>query len=351
MVTMRRTTRSIRYGLIVLWAVAVSATVQAASPSGGSQAAVPLPRGVRGLAEPVRVDLGASTLDVQSFIVRMDEEALIAFYRKALPEAGWRIERLPWQADQEEAASRWKRALTYHRDALDEAQREEAQERLAKLEQGKDAMRRQLYATKGVEHVIVNLWPGASKETTVFINHWYGGRQWLGVGARPPTNSLVGPASALGKGAAEPNRSLHTEGSSQLVGGLPMTNVCCSAEEVPDLAGVLPFSIPRYPGAKAVARATPQGGVSTTVLLRVPGEERAVTDFYRSEMPVNGWKLTQEAVPDEGTGTGVRRLVFQRPDRICELTIAPVAPGKADAGEGHTLVTISVRPRVAGVPR
>ena len=340
---MRRRAIGIRLGLAALWMAAALPAAQASSLSGTGQAAIPLPRGIRGLPEPTRVDLGASTLYVHAFAVRMEDEALVAFYEQALPSAGWRIEQLPWQADQEKAVSGLKRALTYHRQAMDDTQRQETEAWLGRLEEGRKSLRRELYATNGVEHVIINLWPlKEGKGTTVFINRWSGSRQWLGVG------SQYVQGSGLGVRGTYPEPRTQNPEPSDVQSGFPMKNVCCSGEEVPDLQGALPFSIPRYPGAKAVARTTPPGGVSTTVLLMVPDSEPAVTAYYRSEMAAGGWKLLDEEGEGKGSGAGVRHLRFQRPDRICELTIAAPAPGKTGAGGPHTLVTVAVRPRVQG---
>lgn len=323
-------------------AVVVSlAAVTAGAPPGWAaavaEATIPLPRGIRALPEPTQVDVGSSTLSVQSFTVPRKVEGTITFYEEALPRAGWQVRRLPWQANHEEAIRGLKHALTYRRQQLDEDRQHEAQDWLGQLEQAKQAQRRQLYATHGSEHVILTFWSnGDDQGTMVFINRWSGDQRWLGEGQ--PRQEAAKPARP----------SLPMEGAGQLAGGLPMTNVCCSQEEVPDLSGALPFSIPRYPGAKAVARTRPPGGLSTTVLMMVPATEPEVTAFYLEQMRVNGWKVLEEpASAASPQGEVVRRLRFQRPDRLCELTIG--APPAGDGAEAmKTMVTVAIRPRVGG---
>ena len=319
--------------------------------SSGATTVIPLPRGVARLPEPTQVDVGAGTVYVQAFSVTMKEDALVAFYEQALPRAGWRLEKLPWQADQDKAVHGLKRALAYYGKAMDEPQRQQVEARLARLEEGAQVMRSQLYATNGLEHVLINLWPlEDAKGTTVFLNRWSGSRHWLtggGDSGRRTQDAQGSRLKALGNSLQPPASSLEPAGASSLEpSGLPMTNVCCTGEEVPDLQAVLPFSVPKYPGAKAVARTTPPGGVSTTVLLLVSAQQPDVLAYYEQEMPKMGWKRLDEG--QAADGATVSRLHFQRPDRVCELTFAEAASKEPDSGETKTLVTVAVRPRTQG---
>jgi len=289
------------------------------------QAGLPLPPGVVALtSQATTVDVGATSLEVESFVTTMQGEPLIEYYQGALPNAGWRVEPLPWQTQHEQATKRLKKAVTEHRQAP-----EAAQSKLNQLSeeyaQTAHDVRRQIYATRGSEHVIVNLWP-AEKGTIIFMNRWSGDRSWLeGLAA----NGRLGTAPAA-------------PGS----GGWLRDNVCCSGEEVPALSGsLLPMSVPRYPNAKAIARSEPAGGGRSTALLKTPDSAKAVADFYRNEMPATGWKLlNEESRGSEEGGETALLLTFQKPDRMCMLTIQGSSSSKPEQGE--TLVTVSTELRV-----
>src|SRR3989338_2511877 len=164
------------------------------SASRAVQAGLPLPPGVAALAQGTTVDLGATALDVDSFVTPMKEQPLIEFYHAALPNAGWGVEPLPWQAQHDQATKRLKKTLKEHRQAPEADQLKRLSE---EFEQTNRDIRRQIYATRGSEHVIVNLWP-AEKGTIVFINHWSGDKFWLGspvANGRRGTSSPASPAS------------------------------------------------------------------------------------------------------------------------------------------------------------
>ncbi|MDP3703526.1 MAG: hypothetical protein Q8R78_04000, partial [Candidatus Omnitrophota bacterium] len=220
------------------------------------QAGLPLPPGVAPLAQGTTIDVGATALDVDSFVTAMQEQPLIEFYQRALPKAGWRVEPLPWQAQQDQATKRVEKALKEHRQAPEAAQ-SKLKQLSEEFEQTSRDIQRQIYATRGSEHVIVNLWP-AEKGTIVFINHWSGDRSWMGGPVPNGRRSTPAPAS--------PDS-----------GGWLQENVCCSGEEVPGLSGeALPMSVPRYPNAKAIARSTPAGGGRSTVVLKTADAAGAV---------------------------------------------------------------------------
>ena len=109
---------------------------------------------------------------------------------------------------------------------------------------------------------------------------------------------------------------------------------------------VLPLSVPRYPNAKAIARSTPAGGGRSTVVLKTTDAAEAVADFYRHQMPSTGWKLLKEQ-PREGDDGGQTSVVltFQKPDRLCVLTIQGSSPSAPKQGE--TLVTVSTELRAS----
>jgi len=309
----------------LLWLVpaALAAAETQPSASRAAQAGLPLPPGVAALSHATTVDVGATALNVESFVTAMKEQPLIEFYQTALPNAGWQVEPLPWQEQQEQATKRLEKALKEHRQAPEADQLKQLSK---EFQQTTQDLQRQIYATRGSEHVIVNLWP-AEKGTMIFINHWSGDRSWL---EGPVTNGRHGAAQA-------PPAS----------GGWLRENVCCSGEAVPGLSGdVLPMSVPRYPNAKAIARSTPAGGGRSTIVLKTADAAAAVADFYRDRMPATGWKLTKEESrgSDDGKETAVV-LTFQKPDRLCMLTIQ--GSSQSTPGQGETLVTVSTELRAS----
>ena len=300
--------------------VAAALWLGAAAAAGAAE--VPLPPGVQQLQAPHHVDLGRTSMKVQAFISRLGTEALIAFYQQELPKAGWRVEALPWQAQHTEATERLKKTVTYHRD---KPEGPELEQQLSDFEQTAKGMRGEIYASQGEEHVIVNLWPGrdAAGSTMVFINRWTGDRRWME--RKQPAGGPGLPAAGSAAGSS-----------------WPATNVCCSGEEVPGLTAGLPFAVPRYPGARAVAKSAPASGASATVLLMTPDSGEAVAGYYRKQMPLNGWTLAQ-ASQDSSTDSGdTQVLTFEKPDRRCELTIAD-EPASAGSGKApQTTVTVSI---------
>ncbi len=295
-------------------------TLLAAVPA-GSDAGVPLPPGIPALREPATVQVGTATLQVFSFMSGSDTHDLVAFYQETLPYVGWHLEQLPWQNEQARLTARLEKTLKERRRAGEESK--ETNATLTEFKQTQQAMQQQIYASRGSEHVIVNLWPlGEDQGTAVFINRWSGDRTWLEDSA---------PSSG--------------DGSAWAGQGWTPTNACCSGQAVPGV-NVLPFLIPWYPGAKAVARSTsPAGG--TMVLLMTPDAAETIAVFYRAQMPSSGWKLLGEesAAGDEHGGPG-HRLSFQKPDRACSLTIQPGATAE-DGTTAQTMITVMASVRAS----
>lgn len=282
------------------------------------QADLPLPAGVSALPAPTRVDLGSSTLNVYSVMAPMGEEALIAFYRDALARAGWSLGLLPWQASHHEATKRLEKAVTYHRDTLTDAQNTQAQQMLEEFKQTRQRMQRQLFASRGQEHLIVNLWPMGSAGTAVFLNRWSGDRQALAGG------SVVD---------GEPSR-----------GTWPLTNTCCSGEEIPNLSASLPDGFPVYPGATAIARSTPPRGSRTTLLFTIPETVTKVNEFYDTQMRTQGWtRLTEKPSEALAHGSAARPQTYERNGTRAVLTILGI-----EEASPQTMVMVSAGPRPVG---
>lgn len=136
---------------------------------------VPLPERVSALPKPTQIRMGLKTLTVQSFMTELEADEVISFYEQALPKRGFRLDLLPWQAGHVEATKRLEEHLKNNPDSPDAPT---WKERLTEYQRTTEAMKRQLYARRGLEYVIVNFWP-LERGTLVFINHSTGDRSWL----------------------------------------------------------------------------------------------------------------------------------------------------------------------------
>ncbi|MDP3703206.1 MAG: hypothetical protein Q8R78_02310, partial [Candidatus Omnitrophota bacterium] len=72
----------------------------------------------------------------------------------------------------------------------------------------------------------------------------------------------------------------------------------------------------------------------------------AVGDFDRNQLPATGWKLLKEESRSSAEGAeSAVVLTFQKPDRMCMLTIqGSLSPAP---GRGETLVTVSTELRAS----
>ena len=347
--------------------------------SAAAQMEVPLPKGVVAVSEAQQVDLGRGTLEVETFTTDLSEQALIEFFDEALPASGWEPELLPWQAHQAVATARLERILNEHRDGSKAPQLEA---RLEQMQDSAHAMRRQLYASNGQEHVIVNLMP-MEDGIAVFINRWSGDRSWMGAAPREVRSASaasgrkssliqVDSSQAVYRGSAQPSwnaadRDLSadpsTNGADGGASGLP-TNVCCSGEEVPELARALPFSVPKYPHSRAVSRSRPRGGERTTILLMSSDAADDIAAYYRRQMPLNGWEpLGERGALLPGPEAQGLVLRYAKPDRLCDITLTRVtdadearaspqrsasAIGAGDGQAPRTMITVALLRRGPG---
>ena len=297
--------------LIVMWGL------QALTASAYAEPAMPMPHEASLLSEINEVRVGSGLLEVQGFATPMDPASLEAFYEKALPKAGWRIEPLPWQAQQTRITTELEHTMKMDRGAAEDPT---LQATLQRFQDTQEALRSELYASQGREHVILHFMPFGSGQTAVFINRWTGDAEWM----------------TSGLGAT----------SSPMASWLNQPNVCCSGSEIPDSQGSLPFGIPRYPGAKLLSKSAPKSGDSASLLLKTPDADDAVAGFYRQQLASNGWEPFSTREPlnqlaghgsDARMPRGLQVLMFRNARQLCGVTI--------QAGSTGTLVTISVMPR------
>jgi hypothetical protein len=280
---------------------------------------IPLPKGIQGLPEPYEMTLGSTALKVYGFKTPLSVDEVRAFFEEALPQAGWRVQALPWQERQRQAAEELERTLKEHPETAADPG---VQARQAKQARTAEVLRRQLYANRGGEHVIINI-SALEQDEVVFINRWSGPAAWLEAGAADPLSS-----------------------SPQTGGSWPMTNVCCSQDSLAEteLPRVLPTTIPAYPGARIVATNRTESGESRTAVLETTDGLEAVRAFYEKHMAYNGW----EAIPE--ARTQVQDLwMYRTESQLCSIGAssmpAPSAGGEGAASGPRTIVTINVMDR------
>ncbi len=283
-----------------------------------AESKIPLPDGVPPLTEPTAVQLGAAHLAVQSFTTDMDLDVVRAFYEQALPAAGWQIAQLPWQAQQAKVTAQFEERLRAQPEGDDA---EALRKRIGDFHETLHQMRRQLYATRGHEQVIVNLIPMEAR-TAVFLNRWQGNPPWGGAGG--------------GAGGASPG-----------TGRWPATNVCCSGEEVQGAGDVLAYGIRRYPGSKLIAKSTGGNKDSVTMILKTPDAFAHVEAYYIKQMAYSHWALDAQKsgqvspAGSEGAPAGFRTLTFRNANQICLIA----GSTSREASGAQTLIMISVMPK------
>ena len=132
---------------------------------------VPFPFDASRFPEPRAFEMAGVTLRIYGFAVTGSWERMADFYEQAFPASGWHLGLLPWQAHHVMVTERLERWL---RDHAESPQAPELRLRLAELQRTTRELRRQLYASRGDEHLIVQLWSMTDGGTVVFLNRWTG---------------------------------------------------------------------------------------------------------------------------------------------------------------------------------
>lgn len=279
------------------WLV-IAGTLALAVSAAAEPARLPVPNDVIELPDTYRVDVADTALGVEGYVTAMPVEELLAFYGKALSSNGWRMEPLPWQTQHAQAM-----------DHIDEAMKKDPavaqdaamQARQAQLQRTQRSLERRLHAVHGQDHVVVQLLPYPGEQTAVFLNRWSGQAGW--------ERTASSPAGA--------------------------DQSCCSGAPLAN-PGVLPMSLPQYPGSAVIAKSAGTTGDNATVALTTPDGADAVEAFYKKQMAYNGWQLEQASTQ----GEGLRFLSFHNNSRLCGIVLGPGgAPG------AQTLITMEVMPR------
>jgi hypothetical protein len=281
---------------------------------------IPLPPGVASLSEPSELTIGSTPLQVQGFSTTMGYRQLRAFYEKALPKAGWRIEPLPWQAHHARVERDFDQASRRDREAAEDPQMQAMKEKLDRTSQ---SLERQLYARYGNRQLIMNFTTVGDRRV-VFLNQWNGRAEWM----------EMRPASAAAGGTAT------SEG-----GAWPKTNACCSDESVSEteVRRILPTTIPPYPGARVIATNRSASGESRVAVMETPDDRTLVEQFYSKHLAYNGWTELAGAAGRLPRGM----VMYEKDELLCGLALAS-APTAADGTSGpSTVITIHVLDRVA----
>ena len=246
---------------------------------GPDGAPLPHPEAPMSSSEFSTVSLGGLTLEVESFLVQEDLDALQRFYRDAVRSAGWRVQPLPWQARQWEYTQDLRTVAARTRDART---RERLEEELRLAERVSASLQAQLYGRHGSRHLIVNLLP-ASDGTLVFLNRWEGERGFW---------------------------EESDEGA--------VTNAFCST-----LTAVPPTprwgtDVPAYPDGRVLAQSVSAADGGVTLIFMTADVRQAVRSFYVHHLTAGGWWLAQERVLPQLRGAPVARMLrFERPGALC----------------------------------
>ncbi|MBI2093965.1 MAG: hypothetical protein HYT88_04510 [Candidatus Omnitrophica bacterium] len=240
---------------------------------------IPIPNRLLAPPELFHVRIGKATLSVQGFGTEDDPQTLLEFYEEALPIFGWTKLLLPWQAQQLSLIDQL--SLTIQNEPNTNRQKQ-LQSLVQAYRNTAMALRRQIFATRGNERVIVNLLP-MGKGTAVFLNRWAGDEApWVG-------------------------QQQHA------------TNICCSEEGIDENTVDLPVSIPRYPNGRVISQAQSTAS-SQTLLLVTQDPIEQVRSYYQEQMVRSGWKRREV----QGAGYKVqeeKRLEFERLGRYCAIEL------------------------------
>ena len=280
----------------------------AAVPASAKEPVFPRPAGATSWSNPTQMQMGTVPLTVRRCATRLSAAEIRAFYDKALPGSGWRIEDLPWQRQQRQAFEQ----LSAARKDLDTRGTDTAEldARLSMLEQGTEDLQRQVYAERQGERALVTV-ESMGGHTVVFLKRWQGGTPW---------RTLDAGAPAAGTSTSWPG-----------------TNPCCGTG--PGAATAThPMGLPHYPGARTVASSA-IGQDGANVVLVTPDAQDQITAFYERQLGLAGWTFEREQDPGVGR-PGTSRWYTDARRRLL-MTV-----GAAGASGTERIIMLSVAPRV-----
>gem|GEM_PF-5297135 len=267
----------------------------------------PRPDGASTWSAPTDVRMGETPLQVHRCSSPMPTEQLRAFYDQALPKAGWRITDLPWQQQQREVLAYMSAAREAR--AKQGADTSALEARVRALEAGEQDLRRQVYAERGLDRVLVNF-EAMGGQTVVFVSQWQGGTPWRTLGVQA--------------GAAPAER-------------WPTTNPCCAPGPATETASH-PMGLPHFPGARTVTSAA-AGQDGASIMLFSPERPERVRAFYEQQLSLRGWTFEREQDASAPGRSGTSAWYVDARRRLL-LTV-----GTAE-GAPETIILITVAPRV-----
>jgi hypothetical protein len=291
---------------------------------------LPLPSDVGQLHEPHELIMGSRPIKVQGFTTDWSLTAVRAFYEKTLPKRGWQVKQPPWMETVQAQLKDLKQMVRDHPEALERNPQLKSQLTDGDPRGMSAFMKRQLYAIRGTERLLLNL-SARGRGTLVFVNRWQ---------------------EQAGEALSPSGEARHADAGFPAHPLWPQANPCCSGEEeVPAVLRKLPESIPRYPKGRMIsAGAAPAGGAGGGIkneLYLSDDSVDEVMEFYRHHMTLNGWSPVD--LPEGFTGSmdpflsldaraaQTRLVAFQKDHKVlCGIVAAEQPAGSAQVFSGAT---------------
>ncbi len=324
----------------VFLSIAVSCAVLLSFGQTSRAEELPLPIGVSKLHKPRELVMGSQPVKMTGYSTDWSLEQLRKFYEQELPKRGWRIEPLPWLEQVRQQREKLDKAIKEHQTEIEsnpdlKKQVETVRGSSPKLE---EMMRRQMYAAKGKDRVLLNFTSANNKQkTVVYINQWEGpvfagGLQaenaaFMGMGSA----QALSPLPTLGSSGDAAGSSPGAPGSGPAGGQWPQANPCCGGQRVPQALRKMPSSVPTYPNGRIVATgAAPSSNSSSAVneMFMTEDSVEQVSEFYRSQMVYNGWSADETS---EKSLIQARQMLGPQADRL-NMKLLTFKSGDAQCG-------------------
>ena len=234
---------------------------------------VPVPLDVSPPLPVTHLWLGSQPIDSGTFLSKLSAEPLLDYYRHALPQTGWTLQDLPWQAYQSAVIAGLEQQLKLYPGQPGE---DAVKAHLQQLRATPDMSNDLLYAVKGSARIIVNLKPMQNGMTVGFINRW---------------------TSTLSTAEWDP--------------WLMRGNVVCGVDGVPDKvirSIAVSQDLPMPEGSRAVSVSQLASDTDDVMLMiELPMRVGQASAFYRARMRGLGWTLAESQTADGQELLGYRK--------------------------------------------